>query len=141
MHLPKYFRIAAYGMIMKNQHLLLSKEIIKGREVIKFPGGEVNVGEGLVDALKREFQEEIGIDITVKEHIYTTDFFVQSAFYPDYQVLAIYYLVSPKIDLPYQNFQINNIQFLWEPLTFIQQNILTFDTDKRALQELLNKHL
>jgi 8-oxo-dGTP diphosphatase len=141
MHLPKYFRIAAYGMIIQNQQLLLSKEIIQGKEVIKFPGGGVNVGEGLVDALKREFQEEIGIDITVKEHIYTTDFFVQSAFHPDYQVLAIYYLVSPKIDLPSQNFQINNIQFLWEPLTSIQQNILTFDTDKRALQELLNKHL
>jgi len=141
MHIPKYFRIAAYGMIIQNQHLLLSKEIIQNREVIKFPGGGVNVGEGLVDALKREFQEEIGIDITVKKHIYTTDFFVQSAFHPDYQVIAIYYLVYPKKELPTQNFQINNIQFLWEPLTTIQQNILTFDTDKRALQELLNKHL
>ena len=34
-----------------------------------FPGGQVEVGENLIEALKREIQEESGIEVEVKEMI------------------------------------------------------------------------
>ena len=48
-------------------------------------------GEGTRDCLKREFREEMDLDVRVGEHIYTTDFFQMSAFNPTDQIVSIYY--------------------------------------------------
>ena len=51
-------------------------------------------GEGTRDCLKREFMEELNLNIEVGEHLYTTDFFQESAFHPGHQIISIYYLVK-----------------------------------------------
>lgn len=140
MNKPTCFRIAVYGLLVQNACLLLAKEIIQGKEVNKFPGGGLQLGEGIAEALKREFNEELNIDIVRATHLYTTDFFVPSAFHPNYQVIAIYYLVETNRLLPSFNFQINDIAFSWIPITQLHQNILTFETDKKALSEFLKTH-
>ncbi len=48
------------------------------------------------DKYLREFKEETGLDIEVKEHIYTTDFFQISAFNQVDQIISIYYFVEAK---------------------------------------------
>lgn len=137
MHLPKYFRIGIYGMLLQNNYLLVAHEIIQGQSVVKLPGGGLQFGEGTIDALKREFKEELNISIHKVHHIYTTDFFVQSAFNKDYQVIAIYYLVESTHTLPFPSFSMNNIQFTWQALSLIDKKFFTFDTDNKALQHLL----
>ena len=57
----------------------------------KLPGGGLDWGEGIIDCLKREWKEELGLDIEVLEHFYTTDFFQMSAFNPEHQIISIYY--------------------------------------------------
>lgn len=39
--------------------------------------------------------EELGLKVEVRDHIYTTDFFQESAFRPGDQIIAIYYRVVP----------------------------------------------
>ena len=94
----KRFNIRVYGLLINpNQQLLVADESFKsGQLATKFPGGGLELGEGLIDGLKREFIEETGIEVDVKEHFYTTDFFVQSAFElsSDSQLISIYYLVE-----------------------------------------------
>jgi len=41
----------------------------------KFPGGGLQFGEGTIDCIKREFREELGCEIGVLKHFYTTDYF------------------------------------------------------------------
>lgn len=139
MILPKFFRIGVYGILYENNKILLTKENIKGQKVIKFPGGGLQFGEGTIDALKREFLEELNTPIDIIHHIYTTDFYVQSAFDKNYQVLAIYYQVKSKHKFSMTDFQMNNILFFWKDIKEINKNILTFDTDKRALAYFLNQ--
>lgn len=141
MGLPKFFRIAVYGLLWQDNYLLFAREKIQGREVVKFPGGGMQLGEGTIEALKREFMEELNIEVEVLQHIYTTDFFVPSAFHSDYQVLAIYYLLRSAEVLPSEDFQRDGIHFFWQSLSEVHQNILTFETDKRALEMLLKSKI
>jgi 8-oxo-dGTP diphosphatase len=88
------FTIRVYGILVdESKRVLLSDEFIRGDYFTKFPGGGLELGEGTRDCLKREFKEETGLDIVVGEHIYTTDYFQQSAFNPNDQIISIYYFV------------------------------------------------
>jgi 8-oxo-dGTP diphosphatase len=90
---PSQFTIRVYGILINQQQVLVSDEYIRGNYFTKFPGGGLEIGEGTKDCLVREFMEETSLAITVGEHLYTTDFFVPSAFNPNHQILSIYYYV------------------------------------------------
>ncbi|WP_241518433.1 NUDIX domain-containing protein [Bacteroidetes bacterium endosymbiont of Geopemphigus sp.] len=60
----------------------------------KFPGGALEFGEGLREALQREFLEELNLPVEIGQHFYTTDFFQPSAFKKNEQLIAIYYKVD-----------------------------------------------
>jgi len=91
------FTIRVYGILMdENKRVLLSDEFIRGDYFTKFPGGGMELGEGTRDCLKREFKEETGLDIVVGDHIYTTDYFQQSAFNANDQIISVYYYVHAK---------------------------------------------
>ena len=44
-----------------NKEVLVSDEIIKGNYYTKFCGGGLEIGEGTIDCLKREFLEEMNL--------------------------------------------------------------------------------
>jgi ADP-ribose pyrophosphatase YjhB (NUDIX family) len=90
------FNIRVYGILINDQkEVLVSDEFIRGNYYTKFPGGGLEFGEGTRDCLKREFLEEMNLNVAVGEHLYTTDFFQMSAFRPDHQIISIYYVVNP----------------------------------------------
>jgi ADP-ribose pyrophosphatase YjhB (NUDIX family) len=90
------FNIRVYGILIgDNKQVLVSDEYIRGGYYTKFPGGGLEFGEGTRDCLKREFKEEMDLDIQVGDHIYTTDYFQMSAFNPSHQIISIYYYAHP----------------------------------------------
>lgn len=89
------FNVRVYGLLIDENHrVLVSDEYIRGSYITKFPGGGLEFGEGTRDCLKREFKEEMNLDVSVDEHLYTTDFFQMSAFNPEHQIISIYYYVT-----------------------------------------------
>lgn len=89
------FNIRVYGILLNEQkQVLVSDEYIRGNYYTKFPGGGLEIGEGTRDCLKREFKEEMNLEIAVGDHIYTTDFYQRSAFNPDHQIVSVYYYVK-----------------------------------------------
>ena len=63
----------------------------------EFPGGKIELGETAESALKREIQEELGIDITVDKFLCTTDYD-----YPSFHLTMHCYLcriISGEIEL------------------------------------------
>jgi 8-oxo-dGTP diphosphatase len=86
------FNIRVYGILLDEQkRVLVSDEYIRGNYYTKFPGGGLEFGEGTRDCLKREFMEEMNLNVDIGDHIYTTDFYQMSAFNPGHQIISIYY--------------------------------------------------
>ena len=89
------FNIRVYGILInEKKQVLVADEYIRGGYYTKFPGGGLEFGEGTRDCLKRELKEELGIESEIGEHIYTTDYYQQSAFNPDQQIISIYYFAK-----------------------------------------------
>ncbi len=89
------FNVRVYGILLgENGQVLVTDELIRGAYITKFPGGGLEFGEGTRDCLKREFKEEMDLEVEVGDHLYTTDFFQMSAFNPEYQIISIYYWVK-----------------------------------------------
>ncbi len=55
----------------------------------EFPGGKIELGESPKVALKREIQEELGVDITIEELLCTTEYD-----YPSFHLTMHCYLCS-----------------------------------------------
>ena len=134
------FNIRVYGLILESGSILLSKELIMGEEVFKFPGGGLEYGEGLIDGLKREFEEEMGQRIYNVKHYYTTDFFQRSSFKLTDQLLSIYYTgklkqrVVNKINKPRKDQPV----FIWEKLETLNEVKFKFPIDQLIIKKLKN---
>jgi 8-oxo-dGTP diphosphatase len=132
------FNIRVYGVLInEKEEVLLMDETRFGTFFTKFPGGGLELGEGIEDCLIREFQEELGISIQVKGLIYVNPFFVQSAFNPNDQLIAIYYNVYAS------SFEMNlgsiNEQPKWCRLDSIIEDDLTFPIDKEVVKLIKQK--
>lgn len=98
--LPGSFNIRVYGVLINEyKQVLVSDEYIRGNYYTKFPGGGLELGEGTKDCLKREFKEEMDLEVEIGEHLYTTDFYQQSAFNPSHQIISIYYMANALEDI------------------------------------------
>lgn len=89
------FTIRVYGILLtQEKQVVVSDEFIRGGYYTKFPGGGLEFGEGTRDCLKREFKEEMNLEVEIGDHIYTTDYFQMSAFNPSHQIISIYYFAK-----------------------------------------------
>ena len=98
--------IRVYGILInEKKQVLVSDEFIRGGMFTKFPGGGLEFGEGTRDCLKREFKEEMDLEVEVGDHIYTTDYYQPSAFREGQQIISIYYFAKAleKITVPLRN--------------------------------------
>ena len=64
-------------LIIENQSILTMKYQYGGQDVYNLPGGNLELGEYLSEALAREMQEELGIEVTVGELIAVGEVFVK----------------------------------------------------------------
>lgn len=127
----KRFNIRVYGIWIHDGKVLVNDELIRGSQVIKFPGGGLDWGEGTIGCLKREWKEELDMDVDVLDHFYTTDFFQQSAF-DNTQVISIYYFVSglhPEAAITNQN---DGERTYWMDLQDISADTFTLPIDKKV---------
>jgi len=140
MNKPTKFTIRAYAIITNEKNeVLLSDEFVFGLRITKFPGGGVELGEGILDGLHREAIEELGQDIEILNHFYTTDFFQQGYFKKNVQIVSVYYLAklkeSPRFKISIKPFDFEKEtegaqSFRWSDLKDLQIDEITLPIDK-----------
>lgn len=139
----KHFNIRVYGLVInENGQVLLTDEYMLDRRMTKFPGGGMQFGEGPIDCLKREAIEEFGQEVEITDHFYTTHFFQQALFYPDYQLISIYYRMKFKdppgfkiSTIPFDFSEMINGQqsFRWADILTMKEEELSFPIDRYVL--------
>ncbi|MCB9233261.1 MAG: NUDIX domain-containing protein [Bacteroidia bacterium] len=149
MQLPSRFNIRVYGLHVDSQNrVLLSDEYRFGHHMTKFPGGGLEKGEGLEQALKREFQEELSVEVCDHKLFYINDFLQISAFDPKDQIISVYYLLQlasplykPVSELPFDFPELveGAQSFRWQSLDQLHPDQLTFPIDKVVAQLLHEK--
>ena len=138
----KRFNLRVYGLIInENQEILLSDECRFGHFFTKFPGGGVEKGEGIIDALHREFQEELNLKIEDATPFYFNDFYQESAFRKEDQIVSFYYLVKCDISkIKVENYEIpfqeETEKQRWISIALLNENNLTFPIDKTVVGKL-----
>ncbi|WP_411274632.1 NUDIX domain-containing protein [Daejeonella sp.] len=142
------FNVRVYGLLINEKgQILLSDEEEYGFRFSKFPGGGLEYGEGLIDALKREFVEECNAEVEIVGHFYTTDFFIKSVF-NDSQVISVYYIVKPVAEL-ILNFKEKIFDFdsegdllqafRWKDVSALDIEDVTFPTDQKVIELIKEK--
>lgn len=96
--LQKHFPLATVGALVVNSRgQVLIVRTTKWRGTWGVPGGKVEWGESLIDAVIREFQEEVGLELTqvrfalLQEAVLDPQFFKEAHF-----IMVNYYAFSSK---------------------------------------------
>ena len=145
----KRFNLRVYAIIHNEKgEVLLSKERRGGSEFTKFPGGGVELGEGILDALHRELLEELDAEINSASLFFVNDFFQISSFRPEDQIVSFYYLVElknmgniqEKRRSPLGSQDPNDFeQAQWVPKNYLNFNALTFPIDRLVGDKLMQE--
>jgi ADP-ribose pyrophosphatase YjhB (NUDIX family) len=102
----------------------------------------------IIKAITIKFKEELNLEILIKSHFYTTDFYVPSFFNPQHQLISVYYLIERKENFDLKtstkrfDFEpIHGSQSLrWLTIKEIEENELTYPIDKKVILMLKNSY-
>ena len=86
--------VRVYATVVKDRKVLVLYEEYAGDHLMKLPGGGLEFGEGLIDCLKREFEEELNVQVNILGHLYTQEDFLTSRFRENEQLLTVYYMAE-----------------------------------------------
>ncbi len=138
--MEKRFNIRVYGILIDEGNILLSRETYQGKFMRKFVGGGLEWGEGITDALKREFMEETSLRIDVHEMVYINEFFQQSAFNKKDQLISMYYRVTclepSKLNALISESEGCEEGIYWSTLAELDEKELTWPIDRLVIRRL-----
>lgn len=88
------FRPSVYAVLVDEGKILMVTVRSNGKYF--FPGGGINVGEKMEDALKREVMEETGIKIKIEKFVhFKEDFFYWDPGDKAYHMFNFFYICKP----------------------------------------------
>lgn len=90
---PDAFSCRIYGVLLDDGKVLMTRSRFIDREFVNFPGGGVELGEAPMAALRREYREETGLEISPVNVLYASEEAHLSSHKP-IQIVSIYWLVE-----------------------------------------------
>ncbi len=130
------FNIRVYAITEHKGRILILKEPFMDELIYKFPGGGLEFGEGTINCLKREFKEELNLDIENITHFYTQEEYIHTPIKKEKQLLLIYYKVNIKNihTLEISDSSIQEIK--WVKKEDLKKGFLSLPIDKIVIDKL-----
>lgn len=132
--------VRVYGATVKDGKVLVLHEEYVGQNLLKLPGGGLELGEGVTDCLRREFEEELNVKINILSHLYTQEDFVASRFRENEQLLTIYYIVEIADETEFLIMDPCIEKTEWLPIN-AAQNPFVLPVDRIAYEKLCERYL
>lgn len=132
--------VRVYAAILKEGKVMALHEEYVGQQLLKFPGGGLELGEGVLECVQRELEEELNIKVKNIEHLYTQEDFLASKFRAGEQLLSIYYVaeMADENDLLIMDPCIEKIE--WISIE-TEENPFPLPIDKIAFKKLKQRFL
>ncbi len=92
----KYPEPAAGAVIINNEGKILLTRTYKWKDKFTIPGGHIEIGETIEEALKREVKEEVGIDIEIVRILLVHDAIFSKNFHEPKHFIFLDYLCKAK---------------------------------------------
>ena len=127
----KFLRVGVYGILIRDNQVLMVRTQSGSRSIYNFPGGGVDHGEGLAQALLRECKEEIGADVIIQDRVYTAKELYINEDFPDSYMFNLYYKIKLK-----ENESINGVDAKWFPVSSLPIDEM-LSIDKEFASEIL----
>lgn len=90
------YRPTVYGFVVHQGAFLSFISPVSGTQTL--PGGKIEIGESAINALYRETQEEVGLDIEGNDFLYADDtLYFSEQKQQGYHMFVYYYVVRPKL--------------------------------------------
>lgn len=131
--------VRIYAACVKDQKVFSLFEKYAGELLLKLPGGGLEYGEGTIECLRREFDEELNLKIKNIQHFYTQEDFVASRFRANEQLLTIYYTADIEAEEAILLKDSNILKAEWVALD--QDCPFTLPVDKIVFGKLKEKYL
>jgi 8-oxo-dGTP diphosphatase len=136
------FNLRVYGLLIQDDKVLVTHEHRAGIIMTKFPGGGLEKGEGLAEGLKREFIEEMNLEVEVKDIFYVNEFLQISSFNEADQLISFYFRVEShdhsSILLSSDKASLKKGQqiFEWVSIKDLRKEEFTFPIDRVVVERL-----
>lgn len=89
-------RVGVYAIIIKDGSILMTHTLSGTKNILNFPGGGVDEGEGFAEALKRECLEELGMAVEIEKFLYASKDLYRHEDFPHSYMYNLYFLVKLK---------------------------------------------
>ena len=129
--------VRSYGLIIKNQKILVCNENINNFNATKFPGGGVEKNESPEDALIREIKEELSLECTIKLLLHSPGTLLSPWNNKLYTPIYFYIETNGNIFVPVE--ENLTIDFLTPEEILNKENIAT--PEKKAVKNLLKLNI
>ncbi|MAF36058.1 hypothetical protein CL622_02985 [archaeon] len=130
---------AVRALIVDNDTFLVIKKEINGKELWDLPGGRIEYGESIADAVKREVKEEVSLDVTVDKPLGSWWFFRLDN--RDQMTCATYVCIPShtNVDLNNNPHDENIVDFKWlSKDEFLSDQ---YTADHESLKQLIKERL
>ncbi|NTW30794.1 MAG: NUDIX domain-containing protein [Candidatus Moranbacteria bacterium] len=89
-----FFRPSVYGLIVRDGKILTMRN--KGSGKLWFPGGGIEKGERMEEALRREIREETGLEVEIGEMaLFRENFFYYAPLDEAYHAFLFFFVCMP----------------------------------------------